>query len=88
MIQIFLVRARHAAFSDFPLLPLVRTKSAQKFIDIVADVSIAFLDSEEQFKEKLETMETRKMEVEIIGKRKDGRPKRRLVGTLGEIIVH
>ena len=31
---------------------------------------------------------TKKMEIRVIGKRADGRPKRQLVGDVGNVILH
>jgi platelet-activating factor acetylhydrolase len=81
-----LVRAEHASFSDFPLLPILRRAGAQIVMDLLSKLSLAFLDG--QMEEALGEVKTRKMEVEIIGKLKDGKPKRRLIGEVGEIIIH
>lgn len=79
------VGSKHAAFSDFPVLPMIKTTSAQSLIDIMSKLSVAFI--EDKLEEGLASSSTRKMEVEIIGKKKDGRPKRRLVGVIGDVIV-
>ncbi|KAK0468154.1 platelet-activating factor acetylhydrolase, isoform II-domain-containing protein [Desarmillaria tabescens] len=81
-----LVRARHESFSDFPLLPLVRDKSNLGFMNTIERLSNAFLDN--QLNETLNTELTTKMGIEIVGKRKDGRPKRQIKGGLGNIVVH
>jgi platelet-activating factor acetylhydrolase len=80
-----IVASQHISFSDFQLVPLLQKKGAQTFMDIISQLSIGFLDG--QLESVLETISTRKMEVEIIGKRKDGRPKRKLVGSVGDVIV-
>jgi platelet-activating factor acetylhydrolase len=80
------VRSQHVSFSDFPVLPVIRTKSAAKLMDITADLSLAFLDG--TLTETLEQLPTKSMEAKIIGKRKDGRPKRTIVGDVGDIVVH
>ncbi|KAJ7283996.1 platelet-activating factor acetylhydrolase, isoform II-domain-containing protein [Mycena rebaudengoi] len=78
--------SQHVSFSDFPVLPVIRTKSAAKLMDITADLSLAFLDG--TLTETLEQLPTKSMEAKIIGKRKDGRPKRTIVGDVGDIVVH
>ncbi|KAG7449029.1 uncharacterized protein BT62DRAFT_887202 [Guyanagaster necrorhizus] len=81
-----LVRARHETFSDLPLLPWVRDKASLRFMNVIARLSNAFLDN--QLNETLNTQRTSKMEIEIVGKRKDGRPKRQIKGSPGDIVVH
>lgn len=54
-------------------------------MEVIAKLSIGFLDG--QLEKVLESVPKRKMEIEIIGKRKDGWPKRKLVGSAGDIIV-
>lgn len=79
------VGCEHASFSDFPVLPLIRKKSAHKLMTTITELSIAFLDG--TLENTLDEFPTRKMEVEIVGKKKDGRPKRKLIGSVGDIIV-
>ncbi|KAJ6539521.1 platelet-activating factor acetylhydrolase, isoform II-domain-containing protein [Mycena capillaripes] len=81
-----LIGSQHHSFSDFPVLPVVRTKAAATLIDLTATLSLAYLDG--TLDAALERVPTRKMEEKIIGKRKDGRPKRTLIGEVGDIIVH
>ncbi|KAJ7590934.1 platelet-activating factor acetylhydrolase, isoform II-domain-containing protein [Mycena floridula] len=83
---ITLVGSMHASFSDFPLLPFVRSKASQKLMDVLSHLSVGFLDDE--LSETLEHLDSRTMEVEIVGTRKDGRPKRKLAGEAGHIIIH
>lgn len=80
------VRAEHVSFSDFPLLPILRRASAQILMDLTSKLSLAFLDGD--LDDVLKNVKTRKMEIEIIGKRKDGRPKRQIIGDVGDVIVH
>lgn len=82
------MRAEHISFSDFPLLPLIRRAKAVVLMDLTTDLSLAFLDG--RVDEALSGMglRARKMEVEEVGKRKDGRPKRQLVGEVGDVVVH
>lgn len=54
-------------------------------MQVIVKLSVGFLDG--QLENVLESIPKRKMEIEIIGKRKDGRPKRKLVGSVGDIIV-
>ncbi|KAK0191153.1 platelet-activating factor acetylhydrolase, isoform II-domain-containing protein [Armillaria mellea] len=81
-----LVRARHESFSDFPLLPWVRNKTSLQFMKSISRLSNAFLDN--RLNETLNTELTSKMEIEIVGNRKDGRPKRQIKGDPGNIVVH
>ncbi|KAJ7178964.1 platelet-activating factor acetylhydrolase, isoform II-domain-containing protein [Mycena filopes] len=81
-----LIGSQHHSFSDFPVLPLIRTKSAAKLMDLTALLTLAFLD--DTLDTALERVPTKPMEEKIIGKRKDGRPKRTLVGEVGDVIVH
>ncbi|KAJ7094602.1 platelet-activating factor acetylhydrolase, isoform II-domain-containing protein [Mycena belliarum] len=83
-----LVGSQHASFSDFPVLPLVRTKAAGTLINVTAKLSLAFLDGPSALDAMLKRVPTRRMEEKIIGKRKDGRPKRTLVGNVGDVVVH
>lgn len=79
------VRTEHITFSDFPLLPLIRRATAQPLMDLIARLSLAFLD--DRIDEALASGEvkTREMEVEVIGKKDE---KRKLVGDVGDVIVH
>ncbi|KAJ7765061.1 platelet-activating factor acetylhydrolase, isoform II-domain-containing protein [Mycena maculata] len=81
-----LVGSRHAHFSDFPQLPLVRTKVAAVQRDRVAKLTLAFLDG--KLDVALEQVPTRKMEIKTVGTRKDGRPKRMIIGDVGDVVVH
>ena len=86
MVLIFyaLARSRHVSFSDFPVLPLVRRTAAVKIMDVINRLAGAFLN--EELDRCLEGMHTREMEVETITVK--GKPKRRLVGELGDVIIH
>ena len=57
-----------------------------KLMDIIEELSLSFLDG--QLNQKLISQKTRKMEVEVMGDRKDawGGPKRRIIGELGDIV--
>ncbi|KAJ7682620.1 hypothetical protein DFH06DRAFT_1161674 [Mycena polygramma] len=81
-----LIGSQHSSFSDLPVLPLMRTKSGTTLMDLTATLSLAFLDG--TFDAALERVPIKEMEIKIIGKRKDGRPKRTLVGEVGDVVVH
>jgi len=81
-----LVRAVHVSFSDFHLLPIIRRASAEILMDVISKLSLAFLDG--NMEDVLRDVRTRKMEIEVIGQKKDGEPKRRCVGEVGEVIIH
>lgn len=80
-----LVNSKHTTFSDFPILPLIGGRVAKSMFGTIADISIGFLD--DRFDETLETVKTREKEINIVGKKKDGKPKRKLVGESGDVIV-
>ncbi|KAF8897699.1 platelet-activating factor acetylhydrolase [Infundibulicybe gibba] len=80
-----LVGSQHHSFSDAQVLPLIRRKSSEMLLEVIARLSVAFLDG--RLDSLLEETPTIPMRVEIIGKRKDGRPKRKLVGNVGDIVV-
>lgn len=80
------MRAEHVSFSDFPLLPILRRASAEILMDIISKLSLGFLDG--NIDDTLDTVRTRKMEIEVIGKKKDGKPKRRCIGEAGDVIIH
>jgi len=81
-----LVHAEHISFSDFPLLPIIRRASAEILMHLIFKLSLAFLDG--NIDDALRDVRTRKMEIEVIGKNKDGKPKKRCIGEVGEVIVH
>ncbi|KAG6831388.1 hypothetical protein H0H92_010990 [Tricholoma furcatifolium] len=80
-----LVGSKHQAFSDFPLLPFIRSAAAGTIMDLFSRLSIAFLDN--QLDEALDCTSIKDMDVQIIGKKKDGKPKRRLGGSVGDVVV-
>jgi len=81
-----IVGAKHVAFSDFPVLPIINKKSALPILRTICKLSLAFLEGD--LKQSLEEVSKTKLEVEVIGVKKDGKPKRRLIGKLGQVIVH
>ncbi|KAJ8523539.1 hypothetical protein ONZ45_g110 [Pleurotus djamor] len=81
-----IVRCQHQSFSDFPVLPVLRNKASRRIIDLVGQLSISFLNG--TLAHTLQSVKTRKMEAEVIGVKPDGKPKRRLLGESGDVIVH
>ncbi|PFH51356.1 hypothetical protein AMATHDRAFT_175231 [Amanita thiersii Skay4041] len=79
-----LVGSVHTSFSDFPILPLARRKRARILMDIIVQLALSFLDSD---LEQATDVPKREMEVRIVGVKPNGKPKRKLVGNLGDIIV-
>ncbi|KAG6869331.1 hypothetical protein C0993_000084 [Termitomyces sp. T159_Od127] len=80
-----LTLGKHEAFSDFPSLPIIGSSAANTIMNIISKLSIAFLNNE--LEEDLSSASIREMEIKVIGKRKDGKPKRKLIGDVGDIIV-
>lgn len=80
-----LVGSVHVSFSDFPLLPIFRKRTALPIMDVITKLSLAFLD--DKLDETLRTVPTTKMDISIIGVKKDGKPKRKLIGNPGDVIV-
>ncbi|KAF8914180.1 platelet-activating factor acetylhydrolase, isoform II-domain-containing protein [Gymnopilus junonius] len=80
-----IVGSVHISFSDFPVLPVVRRKFALHIMDVISQLSLSFLEN--KLEETLHTISTTKMEIEIIGVRKDGKPKRKLIGKPGDVVV-
>ncbi|KAG7096762.1 hypothetical protein E1B28_004174 [Marasmius oreades] len=83
---ITLIRSVHYDFSDFSWLPFLRKKSKNVLLEHIEGLSISFLDG--TIEETLEQMQTRSFDVQVVGKKKDGRPKRQITGELGDIIIH
>ncbi|KAH7931206.1 hypothetical protein BV22DRAFT_998558 [Leucogyrophana mollusca] len=81
-----LVRSQHTSFSDFPLLPLVARRPARITMDKILQLSLAFFDN--SLDETLDINSTRKMETQVIGQKADGKPKRKIIGDVADIIVH
>ncbi|PBK76340.1 hypothetical protein ARMSODRAFT_874734 [Armillaria solidipes] len=67
-----LARARHESFSDYPLLPCIRTKTSLRFMNIIARLSNAFLDN--RLNDTLNTELMAEMEIEDVGKQNNRRP--------------
>lgn len=82
---ISIVGSQHPSFSDFPVLPLIGNASARSLMDKIGRVSTAFFDDE--LEHVLGELPQAKMEIKIIGVKKDGKPRRKLVGNFGDIII-
>ena len=80
------MKSKHETFSDFPVLPIVRNLARTKLMEIIGTLCLAFLDG--NLEDSLDGMVTRSMVVAVNGKKKDGKPKRVLVGEVGDVIVH
>ncbi|KIY49364.1 hypothetical protein FISHEDRAFT_12236, partial [Fistulina hepatica ATCC 64428] len=79
-----LVGSQHAHFSDFLLLPFVPGRSiAQTLMNVICDLSNEYLDGLNEFPR----LRVRKTQIEIIGTKKDGSPKRKLVGEVGDVVI-
>ncbi|THV08375.1 hypothetical protein K435DRAFT_847243 [Dendrothele bispora CBS 962.96] len=96
------VRCSHPSFSDFPLLPFIKTKSSVELMEMIAELSIKFLDNQldtdSNIKSTLEQC-TKDSDTTIrildnipdkivIGKWGDGSNKHKMVGNLGDVIIH
>ena len=76
------VGSKHISFSDFAVLPGLGKRHGPLIMDVIGRLSLAFL--EDSLKEALEEeIPTAKMTIEIVGTRKDGTSKERLVGDVG-----
>lgn len=58
---------------------------ARPLLDTITNLSLSFLD--DRLSEVMQTIPTKTMEIEVIGVKKDGKPKRKLVGNVGDVIV-
>jgi platelet-activating factor acetylhydrolase len=79
------VDSKHTSFSDFPILPIFSSRISRRIFDTIANLSVSFLDK--RLEDELEHTITIKKEIKIIGVKKDGKPKRKLIGTPGAVIV-
>ncbi|KAK0429642.1 platelet-activating factor acetylhydrolase, isoform II-domain-containing protein [Armillaria borealis] len=80
-----LARARHESFSDYPLLPCIRTKTSLRFMNIIARLSNAFLDN--RLNDTLNTELMAEMEIEDVGKQNNRRPRKHINGSPGNIVI-
>jgi len=96
------VRCSHPSFSDFPLLPLIKTKTSVEVMRMIAGLSIKFLDNQldtdDSIKPTLEQcVQSSDISIRIlhsmpekiaIGKWGDGSDKHKMVGNVGDVIIH
>ncbi|KZT13050.1 uncharacterized protein LAESUDRAFT_754072 [Laetiporus sulphureus 93-53] len=90
-----LIRAKHVSFSDFSVIPPLGNVShtGRQVLRIIGDLAVAFLSDEDgrELGNVLMGLHIRDMEVEHKGEVKGappGRRKRRIVGEVGEVIIH
>lgn len=89
-----LVRARHISFSDFGVLLKLgkAAREGRELLDLVGKLAAAFLDG--TLDDQIEEIGTRKMEIEQVSGEKwrwwttEHKAPRRLVGNVGDVIVH
>jgi platelet-activating factor acetylhydrolase len=84
--QLVAVKSKHESFSDFLVFPIIRSSAAVKIMDVLGMLCLAFLDG--NLEDALASLSTRTMTTKVVGKKKDGRPKRALVGEVGDVVVH
>lgn len=80
----FSVGSEHPSFSDFPVLPVVGKKSGQHILDTISKLSLSFL--EDKLEDTLRTVPSVDLDIKTIGVKKDGKPKRKLIGNPGDVI--
>ena len=81
----YLVGSRHTSFSDFNILPVVGPKHEKAIIDRIGALALAFLD--DKLDDGIAAVPTTELKEEIVGVKKDGKPKRKLLGNIGDVIV-
>lgn len=81
----FLVGSQHVSFSDFKVLPIFGRKDEQLILNRISLLALAFL--EDRIDEAIATVPTIEYEETIIGTKADGKPKRKLSGNVGDVIV-
>ncbi|KAF9453028.1 hypothetical protein P691DRAFT_659435 [Macrolepiota fuliginosa MF-IS2] len=81
-----LIGSKHISFSDFSVLPILHKNHDLSIFDTICRLSLAFLHDrlDEALKEEDSTTG---MNIEIVGTKPDGKPKRKLVGNIGHVIV-
>ena len=83
------VGAQHNSFSDLPVLPPIpiRKSAARPIMNVIKALTLAFLD--DQLHNSLHHLNIRKLDIEYPKSRPwDKKPKRRLVGNAGDVIIH
>ncbi|EKM80049.1 hypothetical protein AGABI1DRAFT_120085 [Agaricus bisporus var. burnettii JB137-S8] len=78
--------SQHISFSDFAVLPGLVKGHGRLIMNVIGQLSLAFLDDtlDETLKEGIPTT---KMTVELVGTKKDGTPKKKLAGEVGHVVV-
>lgn len=78
--------SKHISFSDFTVLPGLRKRHGRLILDVIGRLSLTFLDDtlDEALKEEIPTT---RMTIELVGTRKDGTSKKRLIGDVGHVTV-
>lgn len=79
------VGSLHQDFSDYAVLPLGGTKNGHLILRRVSDLVLAFLNDE--LEEAIASVPTIELEEIIVGVGKDGKPKRKLLGRVGDVII-
>jgi len=84
-----LVRAKHISFSDFGVVVPFGSyaKEGRRFLDIVCELTEAFLGGD-GFEEVLDSQSQVEWKVETVQASKKRGEERRLVGEVGDIVVH
>ncbi|KAH7876864.1 platelet-activating factor acetylhydrolase, isoform II-domain-containing protein [Lentinula edodes] len=89
-----LLQSAHTSFSDYHVFPLIGNKAGAHLMDVISKLSLAFLNnpsnnwlSESELKSTADIL-YRMPEKIVIGKWKDGRNRHRLVGEVGQVVVH
>lgn len=83
-----LVRAKHVSFSDFSVVvPFGSTaRDGRRFLDVICDLTDAFLS--EGFEAMLARQSKADGKVQTVEGKKGHKPERKLVGDVGNIVVH
>jgi platelet-activating factor acetylhydrolase len=79
------VGSRHQEFSDYAVLPIGRTKNGPLILSRISDLVLAFLD--DKLEEAITSVPTTELEEIIVGVEKGGKPKRNLLGNVGDVII-
>ncbi|KAJ3722398.1 platelet-activating factor acetylhydrolase, isoform II-domain-containing protein [Lentinula raphanica] len=94
-----LVKSAHTSFSDYHVFPFIGSNASAQLIDIISDLSIAFLNSlnddwlsdwlskDTGSKLKIDLVHTMPEKI-VIGKWPDGHNRHRFAGELGQIVHH
>ena len=67
------------------MLPIGRTKNGPLILSRISDLVLAFLD--DKLEEAVASVSTIELEEVIVGVEKDGKPKRKLMGNVGDVII-